>query len=97
MKKAIAGVLVVLGMYVPDTRSFTLCSQDTAAYLRAEPYDMARVQRRSTSTRVTAGVGGAGLALWLGFEKSGKKRQTTPRSTIVQPFFHGNPGKKEEI
>ena len=32
------------------------------------------------TTRVTAGVGGGGLASWLGFQKSGKKRQTTPRA-----------------
>ena len=48
------------------------------------------------TTRVTAGVGGGGLALWLGFQKSGKKRQTTPRSIIMQTFFHGNPRKKKK-
>ena len=37
--------------HVPDSRSYTLCSQDTGAYLRAAPYDMARVQRRSTSAQ----------------------------------------------
>ena len=42
------------------------------------------------TTRVMAGVGGGGLALWLGFQKSGKKMQTTPRSIIVQTFLHGN-------
>ena len=46
--------------------------------------------------RVTARVGGGGLTLLLGFQKSGKKRQATPRSIIMQPFFHGNPGKKKE-
>ena len=52
---------------------------------------MTSVQRRSTSTRVAAGVGGGGLALWLGFQKTEK---TTPCSTIMQTFFHGNPGNK---
>ena len=41
-------------------------------------------------------MGGGGLALWLGFQKSGKKT-TTPRSIIMQTLFHGNPEKKEEI
>ena len=30
------------------------------------------------TTRVTAGVGGGGLALWLGFQKSGKKKTNKP-------------------
>ena len=38
------------------------------------------------TTRVTAGVGGSGLASWLGCQKTGKKRQTTPRSIIMQVF-----------
>ena len=40
------------------------------------------------TTSVTAGVGGGGLAAWLGFQKSRKKRQTTSRSIIkIRRFF----------
>ena len=48
---------------------------------------------------MTAGVGGGGLALWLGFQKSGKKKKTktTARSIIIcRRFFIGNPGKKKK-
>ena len=38
------------------------------------------------TTCVTAGVGGGGLALWLGFQKPGKKIQTTPRDNNADVF-----------
>ena len=96
MKKAIAGVLVVLGMF--------LTPGDAVARLHESTWLGCFTLRSSgmfahsccVTTRVTAGVGGGGLALWLGFRKSGKKRQTTPHSIIMKTFFIGNPGKKEE-
>ena len=94
MKEAIADVLVVLGMFLtPGT---------AVAGLREPTWPGCFPLRSSgmfahaccVTTRVTAGVGGGGLALWLGFQKSGKK--TTNRALDNnEDVFHGNPGKKK--
>ena len=95
MKKAIAGVLVVLGMLLTPGAlhestwpgCFPLRSSGMFAHVCC------------VTTGVTAGVVGGGLALWLGYQKSGKKIpkvQTTALDNNAT-FFHGNPGKNEEI
>ena len=81
MKKAIAGVLVVLD--VPDTRE-GLLSPDCTNLLGLGAF-LCGLRGMFThaccvTTRVTAGVGVGSLALWLGLQKSGKRKQTTPRS-----------------
>ena len=80
IKTMIAGELVVLGMFLTPGAAvaglhesiwrgcFPLWSSGTFAHVRC------------VTTRVIAGVGGGGLALWLTFQKFGKKRQTTPRA-----------------
>ena len=97
MKKAIAGVLVVLGMLLPPGAAVAGLHESTWPGCFPLRSSGMFAQARCVTTRVTAGVGGSGLALCLGFQKSGGKKQTTPRSITMQTIFHGNPGKKEEI
>ena len=97
MKKAIAGVLVVLAMFLTPGAAVTGLHE--SSWPGCFPLRSSEMFAHAccVTMRVTAGVGGGGVASWLGFQKSGKKRQTTPRSIIMQAFFHGNPGKKKEI
>ena len=92
--KGIAGVLVVLGMFL--TPGAAVAELHESIWPECLPLRSSGMFAHAccVTTRVTAGVGGGGLALWLGFQTSGKKRQTTPRSTIIQTVLHGNPGKK---
>ena len=95
MKKAIAGVLVVLGMFLTPGAAvaglhesirpgcFPLRSSGMFAYACC------------VTTRVAAGVGGGGLALWLGFQNSGKKKTNNHALDNNADVFHGNPGKKK--
>ena len=94
MKKAIAGVLVVLVMFL--TPGAAVAGLHESTWPGCFPLRSSGMFAHAycVTTRVTAGVGGGSLALWLGFQKPAKKRQTTPRSIIMQTFFHGNPGKK---
>ena len=71
MNKAIVGVLVVLGMFLtpgaaartyPGLGCFPLWSSGIFSHACC------------VTTRVAAGVGSGGLALWLGFQDSGKKK-----------------------
>ena len=94
MKKAIAGVLVVLGMFLAPGAAIAGLHESTRPGCFPLRSSGMFAHACCVTTRVTAGVGGGGLALRLGFQKSGKKRQTTPRSTIIQAFLHGYPGKK---
>ena len=93
VKKAIAGVLVVLVMF--PTPGAAVAGWHESTWPGCFPLRSSGMFAYAccVTTRVTAGVGGGGLALCLGFQKSGKKRQTTPRSIIMQTFFRGNPGK----
>ena len=77
--KAIAGVLVVLGMFL--TIGAAVAGLHESTWPGCFPLRSSGVFAHAccVTTRVTAGVGGGGLALWLGFQKSGKRRQTTPR------------------
>ena len=92
--KAIDGVLVVLGMFL--TPGAAVAGLHESAWPGCFPLRSSGMFAHAccVTTRVTAGVGGGGLALWLGFQKSGRRRQTTLRSKIMQTFFHGNPGIK---
>ena len=96
MKKAIAGVLVVLAMFLTPGAAVTGLHE--SSWPGCFPLRSSEMFAHAfcVTMHVTAGVGGGGVASWLGFQKSGKNRQTTPRSIIMQTFFHGNPGKKKE-
>ena len=86
MKKTIAGVLVVLGMfltpgatpYAPKTRApiyestWPGCSPLRSCGMFAHSCCL--------TTRVTAGVGGGGLDLWLRYQTPGKKTNKQPRA-----------------
>ena len=91
--KAIAGVIVVLGMFL--TPGAAVAGLHESTWPGCFPVRSSGMFAHAcfVTTRVTAGVGGGRLALWLGFQRSGKERQTTPRSIIIQTFFHGNHGK----
>ena len=79
MKQAIAGVLVLLDMFLTPAAAvaglhaltwsgcFPLRSSGTFAHARC------------VMTRVTAGVEGGCLVLWLGFQKSGKEKKKCAR------------------
>ena len=97
MKKAIAGVLVVLGIFLAPWAAVAGLHESTWPGCFPLRSSGMFAHACCVTAHVTAGVGGGGLALWPGFKKSGEKRQTTPRSIIMQTFFHGKYWKKEDI
>ena len=96
MKTAIAGVVVLLDMFLIQTASVAgLLHEPTGSGCFPLRSCGTFAHARCVMTSVTAGVGGGGLlALWLGFEKSDKKRQYIPSSITMQTFFNGNTDKK---
>ena len=76
--KAIAGVLVVLGMFL--TPGAAVAGLHESIWLGCFPLRSAGMFAHAfcVTTRVTAGVGGGGLALWLSFQKSGEKMANNP-------------------
>ena len=97
MKKAIAGVVVVLGMFLTPGRG--CCRRIAQIYLAWVLSSVVFRDVRSclllyVTTSVTAGVGDGVLALWLGFQKSGNKRQSTNNPALDNNAgaCHGNPG-----
>ena len=89
IKKAIAGVLVVLGMFL--TSGAAVAGLHESTWPGCFPLRSSRMFAHAccVTTRVTAGAGGGGLALWLGFQKSGKKINN-PALDNNADFFHGN-------
>ena len=73
MKKAIAGVLVVLAMFLTPGAAVAGLHESTWPGCFPLRYSGMFAHARCVTTRVTAGVGGGGLASWLGFQKSEKK------------------------
>ena len=78
--KAIAGVLVVLGMFLTPGVAVAGMRESTWPGCFPPRSSGMFTHPRCVTTRVTAGVGGGGLALWLGFRKSGKKTNKQPRA-----------------
>ena len=78
MKKAIAGVLVVLGMLL--TPGVAVAGLHESTWPACFPLRSSGMFAHAccVTTRVTAGEGGGGLALWLGFRKTGKKQTNNP-------------------
>ena len=80
MKKAIAGVLVVLAMFLAPGAAVAGLHESTwpgcfplrSSGMFAHPC--------CVTTRVIAGVGGGALPSWLGFQKSEKKKDKQPRA-----------------
>ena len=95
--KAIAGVLVVLAMFLTLGAAVAGLHESTWPGCFPLRSSVMLAHTCCVTMRVTAGVGGGGLASWLGFQKSCKKRLTTPRSITMQTFFHGILEKKEQI
>ena len=75
MKKAIAGVLVVLAMFLTPGAAVAGLHESTCPGCFPLRSSGMFAHARCVTTRVTAGVGGGGLALWLGFQKPGKKNK----------------------
>ena len=73
MKKAIAGVLVVLGMFLTPRAAVAALHEST--WPGCFPLRSSRMFAHAccVTMRVTAGVGGGGLALWLGFQNQGEE------------------------
>ena len=73
MKKAIAGVFVLLGMF--RTPGAAVAGLHESTWPGCFPLRSSGMFAHAccVTTRVTAGVGGGGLAFWLGFRKPGKK------------------------
>ena len=95
-RRLIAGVLVVLGMFLtPGAAVAGLLHESTWPGCFPLRSSGMFAHACCVTTRVTAGGGGVGLALWLCFQASRKQIQTTPRSIILQTFFNGNPGEKK--
>ena len=65
--KAIAGVLVVLGMFLTPWAAVAGLHESTWPGCFPLRSSGMFVHACCVTTRVTAGVGGGGLALWLGF------------------------------
>ena len=80
MKKAIAGVLVALAMFLAPGAAVAGLHESTwpgcfplrSSGMFAHPC--------CVTTRVIAGVGGGALPSWLGFQKSEKKKDKQPRA-----------------
>ena len=71
MKKATAGILVVLGMFL--TPGAAVAGMHESTWPGCFPLRSSGMfaQACRLTARVTAGVDGGGLALWLGVQKSG--------------------------
>ena len=94
MKKAIAGVLVVLGMFLTPGAAVAGLHEST----RPGCFPLQRssgmfAHACCVTTRVTAGVGGWRSCLMSRLSKIRKKRQTTnnPALDNSTDVFHGNP------
>ena len=92
--KAIAGGLVVLGMFL--TPGSTPYAPKTRAPFY-EPHRMTWSEFREDLHRRHALVWAVAVLLYGSVFTIRKKRHITLRSIIMQTLFHGNPGKKEEI
>ena len=73
MKKAISGVLVVLGIFL--TPGAAVAGLYVSTWLGCFPLRSSGMFAHAccVTTPVTVGVGGGGLALWLSFQKPGGK------------------------
>ena len=78
MKKAIARVLVVLGMFL--TRGAAVAGLHESTWPGCFPLRPSGMFAHAccVTTRATAGVGGGGLALWLGFSKIRGEKANNP-------------------
>ena len=93
VKKALAGVLVVHGMFL--TPGAAVAGLHESTWLGCFPLRSSGLFAHAccVTTHVTAGVGGGGLALWLGFKNQGKK-ENSPVLDNNADVFSGNPGKE---
>ena len=73
--RAIAGVLVVLGMFLTPGAAVARLHESTCPGCFPLQSFGIFAHACCVTTRVIAGVGGGGLALWLGFQKPGKKKR----------------------
>ena len=86
MKKALAaGVLVVLGMFLTPGAAVAGLNESTRPGCFPLRSSGMSAHACCVMTRVTAGVGGGIMARLSKVRE--KRRQTTPRSIIMQTFF----------
>ena len=95
MKKAIAGVLVVLGMFLTPRAAVAALHEST--WPGCFPLRSSRMFAHAccVTMRVTAGVGGG--SLYCSAVKNQEKKDKQPGVDNNAAVFHGNPGKKRGI